>query len=196
MKTNTGRTIAVIGIALLLFGAASVHAQKKGQSMKIHHGYVIGAEYVDLNDSNATKGAIVGGTIAVLATSSRASGKRTRRNAVGGALLGAAMNSGGKKMGMLYTVGITGGAIKVVTDQTEVRLNDCVVVEESSGGANIRRVSAEVCDPAAAGAVAALDEEFKEEAAECSAAKAEVAAAQTDEALDLAMRKVSILCNG
>ena len=39
-------------------------------------------------------------------------------------------------------------------------------------------------------------DEFQEEAAECPAAKAEVAAAKTNDEIDLVNRKVSILCNG
>jgi hypothetical protein len=97
---------------------------------------------------------------------------------------------------MLYTVNTGNSAIQVVTDQTEIHMDDCVVVEETSKGANIRRVSWEVCDPQSQDVVDALEGEFQEEAAECSAAKAELAAAQTDAELDRAMTKVSILCNG
>jgi hypothetical protein len=43
--------------------------------------------------------------------------------------------------------------------------------------------------------VDALEPEFQEEAAECAAAKSELAEAQTDEAFDRAMRKISILCD-
>ena len=97
---------------------------------------------------------------------------------------------------MLYTVNTGNSAIQVVTDQTEIHMDDCVVVEETSKGANIRRVSDDVCFPQNQEVVEALEAEFQEEAAECSAAKAELAAAQTYAELDRAMTKVSILCNG
>ena len=57
-------------------------------------------------------------------------------------------------------------------------------------------MSPEVCEPEAQELVEELDEEFKEEAAECLAAKQELAEAGTDEAFDLALRKVNILCDG
>jgi hypothetical protein len=197
MNSNTGRMIALICIGLLVLGAGTVQAQKKGQSATIQYGKVVGAEQVDLNDSKATQGAIVGGGIALAASSGKSSQKK-RRNTAAGAIVGGAIGSaaGGKSMGMLYTVEVTGGAIQVVTDQTEIHFDDCVVVEETDKGANIRRVDPEVCNPAAAEVVDDLMDEFQEEAAECAAAKAEVAAAKTDDEIDLAMRKVSILCNG
>ncbi len=103
--------------------------------------------------------------------------------------------AGGKTMGMMYTVQIPGGAVKVVTDQTEIHMNDCVVVEETGQGTNIRRVDQNVCNPAAASVVKELEQEFQEEAAECAAAKAELVAATTAEQVELAMMKISILCN-
>jgi len=97
---------------------------------------------------------------------------------------------------MMYTVETAGGAIKVVTDQTEIHMGDCVMVEETSQGANIRRADPAVCMPAAADVDAELQQEFQEEAAECAAAKAELSAAKTDAELDRALMKVDILCNG
>ena len=198
MKNIAGRTIAVFCGGLLVFGAGTVQSQKKGQSAKIQYGIVVAEEQVDLNNSKAPQGALIGGTIAYAATSSRSSGKKKRRRAAGGAMIGSAMGSaaGGKTMGMMYTVQIPGGAVKVVTDQTEIHMNDCVVVEETSQGTNIRRVDQNVCNPAAASVVKELEQEFQEEAAECAAAKAELVAATTVEQADLAMMKVQILCNG
>ncbi len=41
----------------------------------------------------------------------------------------------------------------------------------------------------------AIQEEMQEEAAECTAAKKELVAAETDEEVDRALRKISILCD-
>lgn len=197
MKVIQKTSAVLMGLGLMVGGAGTVEAQKKGQSAKIQHGVVVGVEQVDLNDSKATQGALIGGTIGIASTSSRSSGKKKRRRVASGAIIGGAIGSaaGGTSMGMMYTVQIVGGAINVVTDQLEIHMNDCVVVEETGNGTNIRRVSPEVCNPASQGVVDALEQEFQEEAAECATAKAQVAAAETDEALDRAMRKVSILCN-
>ena len=197
MKRVTGLTIVLFFFGLIVLGAGVADAQQKGQSAKIQHGIVVKAERVDLTDSKTTQGALVGGTIGLLASSGK-SGKTKRRNTALGAVAGGAVGSARSttQMGMMYTVEIAGGAIKVVTDQTEIHIGDCVMVEETSKGANIRRADPAVCNPAAADAVADLNEEFQEEAAECSAAKAELGAAKTDAEFDRALAKVDILCNG
>jgi outer membrane lipoprotein SlyB len=189
--------IVMFVVAGLMLTPAPAEAQQKGQSVKVQHGVVVKAERVDLNDSKTTQGALIGGTIGLVASSGK-SGKTKRRNtalgAVGGGLIGSARST--SQMGMMYTVEIAGGAVKVVTDQTEIHMGDCVVVEETSQGTNLRRVNPEVCDPAAAEVVADLQDEFVEEAEECAMARKEFAAAKTDAEFDRALIKVDILCNG
>jgi len=195
-RTTIAAVIAAFIFAELLLTPATAEAQKKGQSAKIQHGVVVKSERVNLSDNKAPQGALVGGTIGLATGGS--SGYKRRRNAAIGAAAGGILGAAGstQQMGMMYTVEIAGGAIKVVTDQTEIHMGDCVVVEETSQGANIRRVNREVCDPAAAEVVAELQEEFQEEAAECASARAELAAAKTDAEFDRALMKVDILCNG
>jgi hypothetical protein len=188
--------VALIGVGLLLGGSEPLEAQKKGQSASIQHGLVVKSERVDLSDDKTTKGAKVGGTVGLISGGS--SGYKRRRNAAIGAASGAVLGAAGstQQMGMMYTVETAGGAIKVVTDQTEIHMGDCVMVEETSQGANIRRADPAVCMPESKDAVAGLQDEFQEEAAECSAAKQELAGAKTDAEVDRALMKVDILCNG
>jgi hypothetical protein len=89
-----------------------------------------------------------------------------------------------------------GTSIQIATEQTEIRVDDCVFVEESAGTANIRRAPATACDPASADVMDDTDivEELLEEATECAAAKQELVAAESDEAIDRAVRKVKLLC--
>ena len=195
MKRVTGLTIVLFFFGLIVLGAGVADAQQKGQSAKISHGIVVGVEKVKLKNNDALKGALVGGTIAFATTSGGSSSKK-RRNTALGATAGGLIARKPAEEGMLYTVNTGNSAIQVVTDQTEIHMDDCVVVEETSKGANIRRVSPDVCNPQSQDVVDALEAEFQEEAAECSAAKSELAAAQTDAELDRAMTKVSILCNG
>ena len=194
-KTLVSSTAVVFVLSTLFVATPPAEAQKKGQSAKVQHGVVVKSERVDLSENKAPSGALVGGTIG-LATG-RSSGYKRRRNAAIGAAAGGLLGAAGstRQMGMMYTVEIVGGSIKIVTDQTEIHMGDCVVVEETSQGANIRRVNREVCDPAAAEVVAELQDEFQEEAAECASARAELAAAKTDAEFDRALMKVDILCN-
>ena len=196
MKRTNSTFAILIGLGLIIGGAESVEAQKKGQSASIQHGVVVKSERVDLSDNKTTKGAKVGGTVGLLTGGS--SGYKRRRNAAIGTAAGAVVGSATstQQMGMMYTVEVAGGAVKVVTDQLEIHIGDCVVIEDTSQGTNIRRVNPEVCDPAAAEVVEDLQDEFQEEAAECSAAKKELAGAKTDAEVDRALMKVDILCNG
>ena len=69
----------------------------------------------------------------------------------------------GSRRGMQYTVELSpGSTIVVVTDQTEVRVGDCVNVEQAgSGTANVRRVSPYLCEAAAEDAVEAVYIEYE-----------------------------------
>jgi len=196
MKNVKVLCVALVAVGLIFVGAEPVEAQKKGQSAKVSYGVVVKSERVDLSDDKTTKGAKVGGTVGLISGGS--SGYKRRRNAAIGAASGAVVGSATStsQMGMMYTVETAGGAIKVVTDQTEIHMGDCVMVEETSQGANIRRADPAVCMPESKDAVADLEDEFKEEAAECAEAKQELSAAKTDAEVDRALMKVDILCNG
>ncbi len=190
-------TVLLAFVASVLVPSTVSRAQSKGASVKIQHGKVVGSRGVTIESGgNTAGGAVVGGTIGLIAGGS--SRKKRRRRATTGALIGAAAGASSKQVqqAMEYTVETGGGAmIKVVTDQMEIRKGDCVVVEESGGRANVRRVSPTMCDPESQSVVTELRDEIQEEAAECIAAKKELVAAKTEEALDLALRKVSILCD-
>jgi hypothetical protein len=189
--------IVVFVFAALMVAPAPAEAQKakKGQSASVQHGVVVKSERVDLSENKAPKGAAVGGTVGLLTGGS--SGYKRRRNAAIGAAAGGILGAAGstQQMGMMYTVDTGGGHIQVVTDQVEIHMGDCVVVEMANDRANIRRVNPEVCDPAAAEVVKELEQEFVEEAEECAMARSELAAAKTDAEFDRALMKVDILCN-
>ena len=165
------KSIAIAAIAALVvvelsLAPAPAEAQqaKKGQSASIQHGIVVRSERVDLSENKAPAGAAVGGTIGLM--TGRSSGYKRRRNAAIGAAAGGLLGAAGstQQMGMMYTVDTGSGQVKVVTDQVEIHMGDCVVVEMVNDRANIRRVNPEVCNPSAAAVVEELAGEFQEEA--------------------------------
>ncbi len=196
---NGTTTIALLVTSLIVgFVTPASGQQRKGATATIRVGEVVGQQQVELKDDSAAKGALVGGAIGLAAGSGK-SGKTQRKRTGLGVAIGAIAGSAKKNpTGMRYSVRTADGTIvQIVTDQTQVRLGDCVSVEESGGKANIRRVSDTVCQPET---VRYLNEpgfqkELQEEAAECVAAKDELLAAETDEAVDRAMRKMSFLCD-
>ncbi len=172
--------------------------QRKGATASIRVGEVVSLRRVDLQDDAVAKGALLGGVIGLAAGSGKGGRTLRKRAALGagaGAIAGAARR---KQTGMRYGVRTADGAIvQIVTDQTQIRLGDCVAVEESRGRANIRRLSQAACQPKSASVLndPAIRQELREDAAECGAAKDELLAAEDDATVDRAMRKISILCD-
>ncbi len=98
---------------------------------------------------------------------------------------------------MVYSVRMADGSlVNVATEQTEIAVGDCVVIEQAGDSANIRRASQAVCAPESADAMKDADvvDELQDNAAECSEAKQELVDASTDAEMDRAVRKIQILC--
>ncbi len=190
-------SLAVSLTLLLLAGVAS--AQRAGQSMSIQTGIVIATQAVNLQ-SAAGRGAVVGGIVGYATTSSRQSSSRRARNTAIGAGTGAliARRAQGSLDGMQYTIETgPGSRIVVVTDQTQIRVGDCVNVEQAgSGTANVRRVSESLCEARFDNQV---DEELQaymaREADTCLQAKERMMEAESDEAFEIALRRVHFFCD-
>ena len=90
---------------------------------------------------------------------------------------------------------VDGSVVRIVTDQREIRTGDCVAIERVRETANIRRVAQGYCDRANSRAVDAVTDHSRSEATACAAAKQELVEATSPEAVELAARKVSLLCD-
>jgi len=189
--------VALVFTGCLLLLSPDALGQRAGQSVTVRTGTVTAMRSVDLNDGNAIAGALVGGAFgAALTRSSKSSGRRDRNTAIG-AVIGGAAAASRTRPGRVYSVMINEGTmIQIATEQTEIRIDDCVFVEEAGGTANIRRAPATACEPESREVMndAAIVEEMREEARECVAAKQELIDADSDEGLDRAARKVKLLC--
>ena len=194
MKTSFSLVTKVAILFALLSGP--LMAQKSGQSMQIQYGVVVASKYVE-EKSNAGKGALVGGAIGLYAGKGKSSGTKFRRTTAGAVVGGATASAAqGSREAREYQVRTATGVTVIISDQTQIAVDDCVIIETpSKGNANIRRVASTYCDPASAEVVADLQDEMLEEAQECAVAKSELAAADTDAAVDRALRKISILCD-
>ena len=193
------KTTFTLGVTLtLVLGlfTSPLMAQKSGQSIQIQYGVVVASKYVE-EKSNAGKGALIGGAIGLYAGKGKSSGTKFRRTAAGAAVGGAvASGAQGSREAREYQVETASGFIVIISDQTEIQVDDCVIVENPGGkNANIRRVTSTYCDPASAEVVASMQDEMLEEAQECVDAKSELSSAMTDAEVDRALRKISILCD-
>jgi len=166
-----------------------------GQQSSIQFGIVRNAQQIQLQ-SDAATGALVGGTIGLVA--SPRGGSRAARNAIVGAAAGGAVTAAaqGNRTGFSYTVELNDGSVtRIVSDQREIRPGDCVAIEQVRQTANIRRVPSGYCARDNAQAVQAVRPDSEAAAARCEAAKEELVMAATPEAIDLASRKIALLCN-
>ncbi len=190
------RGVVVVAVCVMVSVTGAL-AQRAGQMASIRHGTVVGLKTVDLNNADALKGALVGGAFGAALTRSSKGSSRRERNAIIGAVLGAAAGAASRKTGRLYSVRINEGTVlQIVTEQTEIRINDCVIVEEAGGRANIRRTALSACEVASESLMNEpdLQAELQEEAAECTVAKEQLINAETDEQMEIAVRKIQILC--
>jgi hypothetical protein len=188
------RIVAFLTIAILLSGTAQ--AQKSGQSIQISYGVVVGSKYVQ-EKSTAGRSALVGGAIGLYSARDKSSSTKAASAAVGAGLGGRSKaKSEGSREAREYQVKTATGVVVIISDQTEIQVDDCVQLENpGSTNANIRRVASTFCEPESAEVVAELQDEMLEEAQECVAAKQELSSAETDDAVDRALRKISILCD-
>lgn len=188
--------LRVVLLSALFALAACASSPRAGQSMTVQFGVVRSADPVTL-DSNAASGALIGGTIGLATSRGRTNTRMARNTMVGigaGSALGAAGD--GNRRGMSYTVDMAdGSAVRIVSDQREIRAGDCVAVERVRGTANIRRASEQFCDAQNARAVQAVQSSVRDQAAECASAKDELVRASGADEVDLAERKIALLCD-
>lgn len=159
------------------------------------------------NDTARTVGTVVGGTVGLVSGSGQSGSNRALRT-VGGAAAGRGVTTlATRSQAFEYTVLIGGtNTIRIVSDQAGKRVGDCVAVEQGQF-ANIRLVADSRCTPPAPRPAAAapaatpapaapapVDRHDQNAANACEQAKNQVLAAETDEAFDLAERRMRLLC--
>jgi outer membrane lipoprotein SlyB len=195
MKLIKASMVATLSLSLAI-AVAPTFAQKAGQSTKISTGIVDSVQTVKL-DSDAGTGALIGGALGLLSAVGKSSSKQARNAIIGaGAGGGVASVAQGSRNGMAYTILTNdGNSIRVITDQSGIIKGDCVIVEETGNTTNVRRMTPTACDPASARAREELQGSFQMEATECHNAKQQLVEATTTEQVDVAQRKMEILCS-
>lgn len=188
MKRAGTLSVLVALAALVAFPAAGQSRRDTNQVISVAYGTVIGVERVRL-DSSARTGAVLGG-LAGLAV--RGGGRTTRSMARGAAIGGVGTRIlEGSNEAIEYTVRLTSGQdVRMITDDTSIRMGDCVSVEQGRSG-NIRRVSSVHCEP---GGASEPTEAHRVEATACDQAMQALAEATDEAAIELNIRRVRILC--
>jgi len=179
----------------MLVGSIAALAQRSGDSARITIGIVERAQQVQF-DAQAGRGALLGGAAGWALARNQSSGRQAVAAAAGAGLGAATRNRRQGGAGMQYTVRTSqGSAITIVTDQTEVRVGDCVSVEETGDVANIRRVDYALCQPVSPEVVKQTAPALQAEADRCEQAKERLFAATTSEEVEVARQVMDIMCN-
>ena len=190
------KTLRHITCVLLVAATAGCESQsfRVGQRTSVQFGTVQHVEQVPLQ-SDAAAGAVIGGTLGLL---SSGGGRNAPRNALLGAAVGGAGTAAvqGNRTAIAYTVTmLDGSTTRIISDQSEIRVGDCVAIERAGQTNNIRREPSAYCAAGNQQALAAVQNEAQALAAHCEAAKDELVKATTPEAVETATRKVHLLCD-
>jgi outer membrane lipoprotein SlyB len=178
------RTIyTLLIVSTMVFGGSIALAQQAGQSVMLQYGTVEGVKVVQ-NDGKRAAGTAIGGLAgAAIARDHRGLGM------LAGGLIGGGIEKH-HTAGTLnqYTVTLkTGATVVVNSDQNDLIVGDCVVVEQGQY-TNVRRVSSINCH------LTQQPEHHVSAANNCQLAKNELNTAKTDDGIEQAVIKVRTLC--
>jgi outer membrane lipoprotein SlyB len=191
--------VCVIGLIYASHAAAQVSRTQIGSTFQIAYGTVLNVEETELEPTtSAAQGAAMGGAVGLVA-SRHDRGENAARAAAAGALIAGLVARHQRKnapSAYIYSVSLNqGGETRIITDHGDIRVDDCVSMEFGQSN-NIRRVSDTHCHPEHQDVLALPDVQAaaQTEAVECHNAKEVALAAETDEQLELAMKKIRIFC--
>ena len=172
----------------------AVNSQDVNHSISINYGVV---EHVEKKkvDSKAMGGAVFGGILGAATSGHHHRGKNAAIGAIGGGLLTKILE--GNRDAWSYRINmVSGGEKQIITEQSGVRIGDCVSVEEGRL-TNIRRVPSVHCEHRTHEAMQdhMVNANSQESAAECHVAKEMALRADTEEEMDIALKKVRVFCD-
>ncbi|GEM_PF-1853738 len=188
-------------VALTIAGCASSGGESRDNldsTIAIHYGTVTTVTPVKLQ-SDATRNATVGGLIGLLSQARGSGTERLIGAAVGAAVGGLATKAAeGDNMANSFVIELArGGTVKVVTEQQNIAVGDCVAVE-TGRHTNLRRVSQVQCStPRQAHPTIDLQisQHEQSEANACDQAKEELLKAKTEADINALTRKVQVICD-
>lgn len=185
--------VTAIITGTLLFSACANQSGSsvRGREVRIRYAQVIDIERVKM-PSNAPAGAVVGGFTGLLLARKQSTGRQIA-SGIGGAALGGLATAAleGDRLGYSYRLKFADGSeSNFITEKGYLQVEDCVAIERGQY-ANVRRVAKVLC---AGGPTTVVEATHIRDAQQCHAAKEQLLSAATDEDIEQAARKVSILC--
>lgn len=183
-------------LILVLAGCANTGSTIGGREVNVRYAEVTNIEEVK-KPSEASGGAVMGGFLGLILSSGK-SGRTRVASGLGGAALGAAATSaleGDRKAYSYHLRYNDESESRFITEKGYLQVGDCVAVERGYQHGkptyNARRVPADMCKRRPAREPADVHEQ---RARQCLSAKEQLLAAESDEAVTTAAKKVSLLC--
>ena len=183
-------------LALTLVGCASTDpmtGSTRNQIISVQYGRIENIQQVAMAPDYGA-GALIGGALGLLATATR-SGASQVAGAAAGAGLGALIAKETAGSAEKFTVRLVNNStIDIVTENQDIQLGDCVAVEQGQQ-ANLRRVSSVMCStPASDPAYPSINAAAVKESQECQEVKRELLNATTEQATNIAYKKMHAFC--
>jgi outer membrane lipoprotein SlyB len=156
----------------------------------VSYGRITAVRQVNLENQGAqAAGTLVGGALGVASGSGQSRSNRALRGIGGAAVGGRVAGAAGSSTGFEYTVLIGNQTTRITTEQSGLRVGDCVSIERGQWN-NIRLAPDERCDAAMTRAAP----EDVGAAAACEQAKQQLIDANTDAEFDRAERRMRLIC--
>lgn len=193
LSVSECRPLLILLAALIVQAgcASSGSPAMRGQEIRIRYAEVLDVERRRL-PSAAPAGAVVGGFTGLVLSRNQSTGRRVA-SGIGGAALGGLATAAleGDRLGFSYRLRyLDGNESDFITEKGYLQPGDCVSVERGEF-ANVRRVPRLMCEER----MASIPPSHLTDASQCHAAKEQLLSAVTDEEIESAARKVSILCD-
>ena len=191
LKRGFGWLAASAIVMLFAACASSTAPSARGYEVRIRYAQVEEIERVKL-PSAAPAGAVVGGFTGLILSRDKSTGRQVA-SGIGGAALGGLATRAleGDRLGYSYRLRFADNSVsEFITEKGYLQRGDCVSVERGEY-ANIRRVASVLCE---GGPSAAVDRNHVRDAEQCHAAKDQLLAAVTEQEIEVASRKVAVIC--
>jgi len=201
MQPASRYRLPALCIVAFVTGCASQGDESRANldsTVTINYGSVATVTPVKL-ESDATRNATIGGLVGLLSQARGSTSERLVGAAIGAAVGGLATKATeGDNMANAFVIELTdGNTVKVVTEQQNIAVGDCVAVE-TGRHTNLRRVSAVQCqaqhqvhptiDPQIA-------QHEQREANACHQAKEDLLKAGSERDINALTRKVQVICD-
>ena len=188
---------ALAGLAACAGGGNMVSPSSLNQAVGVSYGTVESVTPVKVSPTGEIAGGVMGGLLGLALTAGHSGGSMLLAGA-GGALAGGLLGNelqGGDTANQFTIERTDGSTIQVTTEQRDLRVGDCVAIEQGRH-TNLRRTAARLCEPG--GALAAdtrVSLEAQNDAQVCHDAKEDLLGTQGEAAIKAAAARVQALCS-